>query len=134
MSLNKPYVLKESSKNIETALEDLKKSVSNNGFNVIHIHDMKDTFEKHGFTHDEKYYLVEICKPEMSHQALQMDKKMGMMMPKKIILYEDNGNAYFLLQKVNPDSLTQIFPNLPVKDLSLQVMQAMEKIIQDSIH
>ncbi|MCX7832708.1 MAG: DUF302 domain-containing protein [Ignavibacteria bacterium] len=121
---------RESRKTFTQALQDLQNKVVENGFRVLHIHNVKQTLEEKGFKIDE-YCIVEICNAKFANTVININKDYGVMMPCKIIIYVENGKTFILTQE--PELIVAKFGMDEVKDIAREVGTIMKKIIDESI-
>jgi uncharacterized protein (DUF302 family) len=131
MESQSPFLTFESDLAPEELISRMSDAAEKRGFHVTHTHDMQATFEKHGLE-QTPYKIVEFCNPRMAHKALQADKRMGVMMPKQICVYENDGKTTALFMKPNPDNLDRLFPGLGVSSISKEVVGAMRGIIEEA--
>ncbi len=131
--MKSPFYLATTSKSFECTLQDLEAATTNNNFKVIHVHDLQNTFKKNNLE-SAPYAIVEICNAEMAHKALSLDFRMGNMMPKKIIVYVDGeGRTNLMIMKQNPAMFDELFPGLPIAEMSQEVTKILEKIIEETL-
>ena len=118
-------------KQFETALSDLQKSIKTNGFQVKHIHDMKDAFDENGIKYDSdfEYKLIQFCNVKKAHQALSMSTDVGIMMPKTIVIFRKKGETYLQFMKMKPFMVSFMFPEINLAPMSKNVMATMQKIV-----
>ncbi len=115
------------------ALNNLCNAAPKYGVNVVHIHNMKDTFKRNGIEFDKDYCIVELCSPEISFKALSLDLRLGNFMPKHIIVFKDHdGKNKYMMMKSDSDSLDVLFPDINVRELTQEVMQYWEKLMYDA--
>ncbi|MFW6014494.1 MAG: DUF302 domain-containing protein [Nanoarchaeota archaeon] len=124
----------ESNKNFERTIEDLKTAITNNGFKVTKIHDLKETFQKNNLktSNDFKYQLVQFCNPQKAHNVLSMSTDAGIMMPKTIIAFQKDGQSYLQFMKMKPFMVKLMFPDINLAPMSRKVMGTMTKIAHEA--
>ncbi len=121
---------KETTKSFENALLDLQNKVSENGFRVLHIHNVKQTLAEKGFNIDE-YSIVEICNAKFANTVININKEYGVMMPCKIIIYKDKGKTFITMQE--PMEMIKKFGMKEVEEVAKEVEAVMKKIIDETI-
>ena len=125
-----PFLIVNADKDFNKALNNLCNSAPKFGFNVVHIHNMKDTFKRNGIEFDNDYCIVELCSPEKAFTALSLDLKLGNMMPKHIIVFKDKDNQNkYMMMKADPTKLSKLFSDINIGEISNSVMQSMEKLM-----
>lgn len=124
----------KSEKNFNQTLEDLKKSIENNGFSVKHIHNLKEAFDekKLNYEKDFEYQIVQFCNATKAHKALSMSTDVGIMMPKSIIIFQNSKGVFMQFMKMKPIMVKLMFPNIDLAPMSKIVMQTMEKIVNQA--
>ncbi|RKX63099.1 MAG: hypothetical protein DRP42_08035, partial [Tenericutes bacterium] len=91
----------ESDKSFEQASADLEKAVINNGFGVLHIHDLGTTLRSKGIEFDQQCKVFEVCNPKQAVKVLNTDMKLNMALPCRISVYtEDNKTKIGLIEPV----------------------------------
>ncbi len=127
------FFIQESRKSYKTFMDDLKKSVENNGFSIISVIDMQKKFNSIG-KESKPIDIVQLCNPHMSHHAISVDKRMVCLMPKDINVYQDeDGSIKVLFMRTDVERLDQIFPGQNIKELSEKVSKTLENIILQAI-
>lgn len=121
---------KETTKSFENTLLDLQNKVSENGFRVLHIHNVKQTLAEKGFNIDE-YSIVEICNAKFANTVININKEYGVMMPCKIIIYKDKGKTFITMQE--PMEMIKKFGMKEVEEVAKEVEAVMKKIIDETI-
>ena len=120
----------------EKVIETLKEVVKDNHFAVVTIHDMKETYKKKNLkiADDFEYKIIQICNAPKSHKALStMSYDMGVMMPKSIIVTQENGKTNFRFMKIKPWLVSMMFPELDIAPMSKMVTSIISKIVTESI-
>lgn len=110
------YYIKESGKSFEKASEDLESAVMNNGFGVLHIHDLGNTLRNKGIEFAEQCRVFEVCNPVQASKVLSTDMKLNMALPCRISVYTEDG-----VTKIGLISPEEMLASLS-KDESLQVV------------
>ena len=120
----------------EKVIETLKEVVKINHFAVVTIHDMKETYKKKKLkiADDFEYKIIQICNAPKSHKALStMSYDMGIMMPKSIIVTQENGKTNFRFMKMKPWLVSMMFPELDIAPISKMVTSIISKIVTETI-
>jgi len=86
------YVL-ESSKTFEQASEDLDRVVKDNGFGVLHVHDLGATLRKKGVEFVEECRIFEVCNTVQAGKVLAADMRLNMALPCRISVFTENGRT-----------------------------------------
>ena len=83
------YYIVDSDKTVEQASADLEAAVANNGFGVLHIHDLGATLRKKGVACEEDYRVFEVCSPVHAGKVLASDMRLNMALPCRISVYTE---------------------------------------------
>jgi uncharacterized protein (DUF302 family) len=87
------YYIVETGKSFEQASGDLAKSVENNGFGVLHIHNLGDTLRSKGIDFTEQCNVFEVCNPGQAAKVLSTDMRLNMALPCRISVFTDQGKT-----------------------------------------
>lgn len=77
----------------DSVVEQVTKSLSDNGFGILTEIDVAATMEKKLDKTMPPYRILGACNPEMAHKALQLESKIGTMLPCNVIVrqHEEGG-------------------------------------------
>lgn len=93
------YYIVESEKSFEDAVEDLDKAVKQNGFGVLHTHDLGNTLRSKGIDFQEECKVLEVCNPIQAAKVLATDMRLNMALPCRISVFtEDNKTKIGLIK------------------------------------
>ncbi len=117
-------------KSVKQATEDLQKSIVENKFGVIVVHDMKAMLKKKGVEFDSECNIVAFCNPNIAKEAMSVDMNMSMMMPCRISVYRDKGDDKTRIGAIRPTSMLPIISDLSaLKPAAEKVEKMMIKMI-----
>lgn len=87
------YYIVDSDKTFEQASADLDAAVKQNGFGVLHVHNIGETLRSKGeeFTDDCKVF--EVCNPKQAAKVLSTDMRLNMALPCRISVFTENGKT-----------------------------------------
>ncbi len=122
------YTLK-TNKSFEQAVEELQSKVAENGFRVLHIHNVKETLKEKGFEIDN-YSIVEVCNAKFANEVLGKNKEYGVLMPCKINVYSDLGETFLSMPK--PTVMVQKFQLDGIDDIARNVETILTKIMDET--
>ncbi len=123
-------------KPFKDVLEAIKKSIEANDFNVITVHDNKETFQKNKLPVDDdfEFSIVQFCNAPKAHMAItKLSHDVGIMMPKSIVVSRENGKTSIRFMQMKPWMVGWMFPEVNLIPLSTKVMAAMRKIVKDAV-
>ena len=87
------YYIVGTEKSFEQASADLGEAVKNNGFGVLHIHDLGETLRSKGIEFEEQCKVFEVCNPKQAAKVLSTDMRLNMALPCRISVFTDNGRT-----------------------------------------
>ena len=109
---------------IEKVTDELKKE----GFGILTEIDVKETFKKKLDVDFRKYRILGACNPNMAHQAIQSESRIGTMLPCNVIVQElENGKVE--VSAVNPVASMQAVENDSLGTIAGQVRDKLKKVI-----
>ncbi|MDD5210601.1 MAG: DUF302 domain-containing protein [Elusimicrobiales bacterium] len=80
----------ETKLSVPAAVEKLQGALKENGFGVLHLYDLKEIFKSKGIEFGE-YRILSVCNPKFAKSALDINIKVGSLLPCKISVYDDKG-------------------------------------------
>lgn len=87
------YYIVDTDKSFEQAAEDLEREVINQGFGVLHVHDLGKTLRNKGVDFKENCKVFEVCNPVQAAKVLSVDMKLNMALPCRISVYTEKGST-----------------------------------------
>jgi uncharacterized protein (DUF302 family) len=100
------------------------------GFGIITEIDVKDTFKKKLGVDFRNYRILGACNPKMAHGALQIEDKIGTMLPCNVVV-EDLGNGKTEVAAIDPVASMQAIDNPRLKEVARQVAGMLKQIIEE---
>lgn len=116
-------------KSFEEAVEAIQRRAAENGFRVLHTHDVAATLAEKGFPR-EPLKIIEICNAKYASQVLDKDVKVSLMLPCPISVYVQAGKTH--LSTLLPTSITEFFPQAGIEALASEVESVVLKIISEA--
>ncbi|MCY2688256.1 DUF302 domain-containing protein [Salinimicrobium sp. TH3] len=112
-------------KAIQKVTEELKKE----GFGILTEIDVKETFKKKLDVDFRKYRILGACNPQMAHQAISAESKIGTMLPCNVIVQEtEDGKVE--VSAVDPVASMQAVENDTLGGVATQVRDKLKKVIE----
>jgi len=111
---------------IEKVIAELKKE----GFGVLTDIDVKQTLKKKLDVDFKKYRILGACNPPFAYKALQVEDKIGTMLPCNVIVQEIEGGRVEVAA-IDPIASMQAVANPALKDVADQVQAKLKKIIEN---
>ena len=106
--------------------EELKKG----GFGIITKIDVKETLKKNLNVDFRKYKILGACNPPFSYRALQVEDKIGLMMPCNVIVQELPGGKVEVAA-INPVASMAAVNNPKLRDVGMEVSAKLKAVIDN---
>ena len=106
-----------------------RNALAAHGFGVLTEIDVKATMKKKLDIDMESYRILGACNPNMAHQAIGMEPKIGAMLPCNEILRAVEGGIQ--VSAVDPVSSMQAIDNDELKAVAGQVREMLAKVVQE---
>lgn len=125
------YYIAETDKSVDAACQALETAVRNNGFGVLHIHDLGATLRSKGITFDGDCRVFEICNPRQASNVLSVDMRLNMALPCRISVFTDHGSLK--IGYIKPaDMLSGLSDDPALAQIASEVEQSMLKIVTEA--
>jgi len=110
---------------VQRSIEGLK----HEGFGIITEIDVKETFKKKINVDFRSYRILGACNPTLAHEALQLEDKVGTMLPCNVVV-QDVGGGKTEVAAIDPVASMQAIENPDLKHAAEQVGAKLKKFIQ----
>jgi uncharacterized protein (DUF302 family) len=100
------------------------------GFGIITEIDVKDTFKKKIDVDFRSYRILGACNPRLAHEALQIEDKVGTMLPCNVVV-QDIGGGRTEVAAIDPVASMQAIDNPRLKQAAEIVQARLKKVIDD---
>ncbi len=111
---------------VRRAIDGLKEE----GFGIITDIDVKDTFKKKINIDFRNYRILGACNPTLAHEALQLENKVGTMLPCNVVV-QDMGAGRVEVAAIDPVASMQAIANPQLRQAAAQVRAKLKKVIDD---
>lgn len=111
------------------AVEKTVAALNVEGFGVLTEIDIKDTLKKKLDADFYNYTILGACNPELAHQALQAENKIGTMLPCNVIVQEREPGTVEI-SAVDPAASMMAVENDSLAGIALDVQKKLTKVIQ----
>jgi uncharacterized protein (DUF302 family) len=98
------------------------------GFGIITEIDVKETFKKKINVDFRSYRILGACNPAMAHEALQIEDKVGTMLPCNVVV-QDIGGGRSEVAAIDPVASMQAIDNPRLKEAAARVQASLRKVI-----
>ena len=104
-------------------------ALANHGFGVLTEIDVKATMKKKIDVDMAPYRILGACNPNMAHQAIGMEPKIGAMLPCNVILREVEGGIE--VSAIDPLESMQAIDNDELKSVAGQVRGMLAEVVAE---
>jgi uncharacterized protein (DUF302 family) len=109
---------------VKRTVEALKRE----GFGIITEIDVKDTLKKKLNIDFRDYRILGACNPTLAHEALQIEDKVGTMLPCNVVV-QDVGGGRTEVAAIDPVASMQAIENQRLKQAAVRVQAKLKKVI-----
>ena len=125
------YFAKTLSAGFDDAVRLTADALNREGFGIITDIDVRDTLKKKISVDFRPYRILGACNPSLAHEALQIEDKIGTMLPCNVVV-QDLGNGITEVAAIDPVASMEAIDNPRLKQAALRV-QAKLKAVIDSL-
>lgn len=119
----------ESAKSFDDAVAAIEQKSAENGFRVLHTHDVSGILKEKGFPR-EPLKIVEVCNAKYAAEVLQRDPKIAVMLPCPITVYTEGGKTF--ITTMLPSAMADFYPGRDIEAIAEAVEEKILKIIQEA--
>lgn len=109
---------------ITRVTEELKKE----GFGILSEIDVRQALKKKLDVDFKKYKILGACNPPYAYQALQIEEKIGTMLPCNVIVLE-NDQGQVEVAAIDPIASMQAIKNSQLHEVAVQIQAKLKKVI-----
>jgi uncharacterized protein (DUF302 family) len=124
------YLTKTLSIGFDDAILKVIEELEKEGFGVHTEIDMKDIFKKKLNVEFKKYKILGACNPNFSYQALQIEDKIGLMLPCNAIITE-NTEGKIEVSFINPSAAMKPVSNPDLEYVARVVREKLKNVIKN---
>ncbi len=111
----------------EQAIEKVTNELKKEGFGVLTTIDVQDVLKKKIGVDFKKYTILGACNPTFSHQALQEEEEIGLLLPCNVIVYEKEGKTS--VSVFDPMTMTKLIDNPNIGSVAQQVKEKLQRAL-----
>ncbi len=112
----------------EKAVEMAIEALAAEGFGVLTDIDVKATMREKLDIDYRNYRILGACNPSFAHRALEVEDKIGIMLPCNVIVQETNSGA-IEIAAVDPVSSMQAVANPALDEIAGEIQQRLRRVI-----
>jgi uncharacterized protein (DUF302 family) len=122
------YFTKITTLGYEQALTKVQEELKKEGFGIITEIDVRETLKQKLNVDFRKYKILGACNPSFAHQALQLENRIGTMLPCNVIVQErEDGQTE--VSAINPLESMKVVANPQLEHIGSQVAAKLKSII-----
>ncbi|MDE3183335.1 MAG: DUF302 domain-containing protein [Bacteroidota bacterium] len=124
------YFSKTINKDFDAAIAHVTEELKKEGFGVLTQIDVQDTLKKKLDVDFKKYRILGACNPNFAYQALQLEDKIGSMLPCNIVV-EENLDGTVEVSAVDPVISMSGVKNDSLGAVANQVREKLQRVINN---
>ena len=121
---------KFSGESFENVVERVRAALLSEGFGVLTEIDVQATFKKKLSADVPKYLILGACNPNMAHEAMKLEPRVGAMLPCNVIVRQ-TADETVEVNAIDPAASMAAIDNDDLKSVAGQVRQMMEKVVSN---
>ncbi|MFW5754790.1 MAG: DUF302 domain-containing protein [Marinilabiliaceae bacterium] len=123
------YIEKTLDTDFESAVEKTKEALTGQGFGVLSEIDIHEKLKAKLDVDFRKYRILGACNPPNAYKALQIENKVGTMLPCNVIIQElDNGKTE--VAAIDPVASMIAIENDKLKEIAADIRDLLDKAIK----
>ena len=127
--MNFYFSKKVTNQNFEEAIENVTEALKVEGFGILTLIDVKETFKKKLDVDFKKYIILGACNPSFAHKALLHEDKIGVFLPCNIVI-EEHENGEVEVSAVDPAASLSPVKNKNIESIASEIQQKLKSIIE----
>ena len=124
------YFSKSLNVSFDKAVDEVTEELGKEGFGILAEIDVKDTLKKKIGVDFKKYKILGACNPHFAYRALQVEDKIGLMMPFNVIVQEIS-EKNIEVAAVDPVASILAIANPEVQDNAKQLRIKLQTVIDN---
>jgi uncharacterized protein (DUF302 family) len=122
------YFSKTVKGSFEEVLEKVTASLKNEGFGILTEIDVKETLKKKLDVNFRRYKILGACNPAFAYKAIQVEDKIGTMLPCNVIVQE-LGEGAIEVAAVDPVASMKAIENQELYGIATQVQEKLKDVV-----
>ncbi|MFC1525627.1 DUF302 domain-containing protein [Candidatus Latescibacterota bacterium] len=124
------YYAKQTSESFDGAIEKVTEELKKEGFGVLTQIDVSQTMKEKLGVDMPNYRILGACNPQFAHRALEMEQKIGTMLPCNVVVIE-NADGQVEVAAVDPVASMQAIDNPGLADVAQQIQAKLRAVIDN---
>ena len=114
----------------DRAVEQTEEALKAQGFGIISRIDIKETLKAKIGVDFRAYTILGACNPKLAHQALQLEDKVGTMLPCNVVV-QAKGEGETEVAAIDPVASMQAIDNVQLKEAATEVRERLAAAIAE---
>lgn len=123
------YFAKTLTTGFDDAVRRTTEALKQEGFGIITEIDVKDTLKKKVNVDFRNYRILGACNPALAHEALQLEDKVGTMLPCNVVVQEVRPGSVEVAA-IDPVASMQAIDNPRLKQAAERVQAKLKRVIE----
>ena len=119
---------KTTGKPFDEVVKAVEEEAMKRSFRTLHIHNVQATLAEKGFE-IPPYSIVEVCNAGFAYRAISAYSPIGMMLPCRIVVFEEEGVTKVMLMK--PSLMSDIMPDADLGTLPQDVEEILKQVVDE---
>ena len=121
------HLTKTTRRPFDETIATVKSALAEQGFGVLTEIDVRSTLANKLGVDFRPYKILGACNPSFAHRALQLEDKVGTMLPCNVVVQEKDGMVE--VSAVDPIASMQAIDNPALADIARQVRDRLAKVV-----
>jgi len=117
-----------SNANFTDVVTRTREALAEQGFGVLTEIDVKATLKSKIGVDIENYLILGACNPQMAHKALELEPRVGAMLPCNVII-RSIGGGEIMISAVDPRASMEAIENAALKSVAGDVRKMLETVV-----
>ena len=123
------YFSKVLEKDFDEAVRLATQALQQEGFGIITQIDVQDVFKKKLGKEFRRYVILGACNPSIAFEALEIEDKVGTMLPCNVVL-QDVGGGRTEVAAIDPVASMQAIANISLKSAAKRVQEKLRQAVE----
>lgn len=111
----------------DEVLQSTRKAIVHEGFGVVTEIDVRKLLQEKLGLAFPSYAILGVCNPKWAHQALELDRDIGLLLPCNVIVYEQSNGT--IVEAADPIALMALAGGKDLQHLARTVKHALQTVI-----
>jgi uncharacterized protein (DUF302 family) len=121
---------KTTEKPYEETVAAVEAAAARRSFRTLHIHRVDQTLAEKGFS-IPPYSIIEVCNASYAYQVITKHPPVGMMLPCRIVVYEQEGHTVVMLMK--PTLIAAMMPDQDFGSIPQDVEKTLMEVVDEAV-